>query len=176
VHKSLVVAYLNSCGVKGLHRILTTKVASELSAGGNIGFVLDEFPKELRAFRSRQKKAESLLILMIDADQGEVDDRRKVLNERARQASLEPIQKDESVALLIPKRHIETWICALLGDTVTEVDDCKRNRPPTKEQVRQAAEQLYEWSRPNATPGSSCVPSLFVALPVWQLIGSRLQQ
>jgi hypothetical protein len=32
-------------------------------------------------------------------------------------------------------------------------------------------EKLYEWSRPNAIPGSSCVPSLAAALADWRKIG-----
>jgi hypothetical protein len=124
-------------------------------------------------FRDRQKKAESLLIVLIDADDDSVEERRRQLNERAQRAGLQTVGSDE-IALLIPKRHIETWIRALLGFNVTEEENCKTNKPPTKDQIRQAAERLFEWSRRNAGVGTSCVPSLSVALPTWQMLGSRL--
>jgi hypothetical protein len=148
-HQRLAIAFLKQCGIKNPGRILTSKVASQLKEGGNVGWVMDEFPRERRAFRQRQVKAETLLIVMIDADKGSVEDRRKELNERAERAGLKPIGPDESVALLVPKRHIETWIRALLDDTVTEEDDCKTKAPATKEELRQAAQRLHEWSRPN---------------------------
>ncbi len=174
-HVRLTTAFLKKCGIEGLDRILRPRVASRLRAGGNIGWVLDEFPGELRASRNRQKKAETLLIVMIDADHASVADRRRELNECAKKAGLEPIGADESVAILIPKRHIETWIRALLGHNVTEEEICKTNAAATKEEVRQAAEQLFAWSRPNAEPGPSCVPSLVEALPTWHRLGSRFR-
>lgn len=175
-HQRLVIAFLKQCGIKNPGRILTSKIASQLREGGNVGWVMDEFPRELRAFRQRQQaKAETLLIVMIDADNGSVEERRRELNERAERAGLKPIGPKESVALLVPKRHIETWIRALLDDTVTEDDDCKTKTPTTKEGLRQAAQRLHEWSRANAVPGPNCVPSLAAALPAWRMIGSRLQ-
>jgi hypothetical protein len=174
-HERLVIAFLKQCGIRSPGRVLRLRVASKLRAGGNIGWVLDEFPNELRVFRSRQTKAESLLIVVIDADNASVENRRRELNERAERAGLEPIQKDEAIALLVPKRHIETWIRALLGDTVKEDDICKTNKSLTKEEVRQAAQRLYEWSRPNAAPGLTCVLSLSTSLPAWRMIESRLR-
>jgi hypothetical protein len=173
-HERLVIAFLKQCGVRSPGRILRSRVASKLKAGGNVGWVLDEFANELRTFRNRQKKAESLLIVVIDADNASVEDRRRELNERAQRAGIDTIGPDE-IAVLIPNRHIETWIRALLGDVVSEHDDCKTNKAPTKEELRKAAARLFEWSRPHAAIGSSCVPSLSMALPTWQMIGSRLR-
>jgi hypothetical protein len=137
---------------------------------------MDEFPKELRAFRKRQKTtAETLLIVMVDADEDSVEDRRGELNKHAERAGEKPVGPKESVAVLVAKRHVETWIRALLDHTVTEDDDCKTKTPATKGELRRAAQRLHEWSRPNAVPGRSCVPSLSVALPTWWMIGSRFQ-
>lgn len=175
-HQRLVLAFLKQCGVRSPSRILTSKVASQLMEGGNVGWVMDEFPNELRAFRKRQQtKAETLLIVMVDADKGSVEDRLKEFKEHAEQAGQVPVGSKESVALLVPKRHVETWIRALLNETVTEDDDCKTRMHASKEELRQAAQRLYEWSRPNAVPGPSCVPSLSAALPIWQMIKSRFQ-
>jgi hypothetical protein len=56
----------------------------------------------------------------------------------------------DPVALLIPRRHVETWICSLIGRTVTEEDDCKDWDRPTRDEIRQAANTTYEWARDNA--------------------------
>jgi hypothetical protein len=134
---------------------------------------MDEFPNELVAVRKRQAKAKSLLIVMIDSDNESVEIRAQALKDRLVQSKLEPVRLDDPLALLIPKRHIETWIRALLGERVTEEEDCKKHNPPTKDDFRQAALKLYDWSRPNAAVPPNCVPSLSQALKVWHRIGSQ---
>src|SRR5947209_5988516 len=94
-HERLVIAFVKQCGIRKPYDSIVPKVASKLRAGGNVGWVLDEFPKELRSIRNRQKKAESLLIVVIDADNSTVDERRGELNERAQRAGLDPIRPDD---------------------------------------------------------------------------------
>ena len=174
-HQRLVRAFLKRCGISNLDRLLTEKVASKLKKGGNDVWVLENFHIELQAVRQRQKaKAETLLIVVIDADKHSVVERRSELNVRAKNAEMEQLGEEE-IALLIPKRNIETWFRALLGETVDEEKDYKNNQKPTKEEIRQAAEKLYEWSCPGATLGKSCAPSLAASLPIWQMIGTRLK-
>jgi hypothetical protein len=171
-HERLIKAYLKRCGLRFQSPNVKSLVACREQQGGNDAWVLNRFPKELHACRQRQKrKGKTLLIVLIDADKYSVDDRRRQLLERAKSAGLEQFAENEPVALLIPKRHIETWIRALLSETVTEEQDCKTWHVPTREEIRQAAQTLYEWSRPKATPGPSCVQSLRAALPEWRKIG-----
>jgi hypothetical protein len=169
-HERLTKAYLKACGHKNPERFVRSLVASRMQHGGNVGWVLDEFPKQLHACRQRQKKARTLLIVLVDADKLTVEARRRQLLGRVKSAGLEEFGKSEPAAILIPKRHIETWVSALLGDAVTETEDCKIRRKLRKEEIRRAAETLDEWSRPNATPGTTCVPSLLEALPEWNKI------
>jgi hypothetical protein len=173
-HERLVIAFLKQCGVHSPGRILIRRVASRLRAGGNVGWVMDEFPKELRAFRQRQTRAETLLIVVIDADDVSIDDRRRELNDRATRAGLAACFPDE-IALIVPKRHVETWIQALLGEQVTEESNCKSGKPPSDQSIHSAARRLHEWSLPNARPGSNCVVLLSAALPTWRMICSRLK-
>lgn len=174
-HERLVFAFLKRCGIRSPGRLVLPRIASELRSGGNVGWVLEEFPKELRAFRNRQSKAKSLLIVVVDADNQSVTDRRNQLNDRAQQADLESAKASESVAILVPKRHVETWIRFLLGEYVTEVDDCKANQQLSKDQFRQAADRLYELSRANAVVEPDCLSSLVESLPVWRMIGDCLK-
>jgi hypothetical protein len=54
---------------------------------------------------------------------------------------------------------------------VTEEEDCKRHNTSDKEHIRKAAHRLFQWSRPSATHGPTCVPSLEIALPEGRRIG-----
>lgn len=170
-HQRLTKAYLRRCGLPAEPPMVKWLVASWETQGGNDAWVLSRFPRELQACRQRNKKARTLLIVLIDADNNSVDDRRRQLVERAQSDGLEDWGNNEPVVLLIPKRHIETWIRALLGETVTEEDDCKSWKPTDKEAFRRAAQTAFDWSRPNATIGPTCVPSLKAALPEWKKIG-----
>jgi hypothetical protein len=149
-------------------RSMRTRIASEEASGGNVKWVLRMFPQEVLACRQRTKKAKTLLIVVADADDNTVEARRRQCNDALSVAGYPLLQQSEPVALLIPRRHIETWIRCLLGEEVSEVENCKPHRPFTSQQMRTAAKTLYEWSRPNAQLGSTCVPSLTAALPEWR--------
>jgi hypothetical protein len=73
--------------------------------------------------------------------------------------------------VLIPKRHVETWIRALLGDQVDEVTDYTQPTPTAKE-IKDAAAALYTWTRPAASPGPTSPASLTASIPKWQKIPS----
>ena len=84
---------------------------------------------------------------------------------------MEDRKKGELIVVLIPKRHVETWIRALLGNQVDEEEDYKKPEP-TPIEIREAAETLYGWTRPGAGPGPTSPPSLTASLPEWQKIPS----
>jgi hypothetical protein len=170
-HERLAKAYMKECGHKNLERLVRTFVASRLQQGGNVGWVKTEFPRQLRACRQRHKKAKTLLVVLVDADNLTVEDRRRQLFDKIESEGLEELGQNDPAALLIPKRHVETWIRALLGESVSEDQVCKTHQKPTREEMRLAAKTLFEWSRPNATPGPTCVASLKAALPEWRKIG-----
>jgi hypothetical protein len=62
------------------------------------------------------------LVGVIDADISPVSRRMQQLDQSLRDAALEPRSEQEPIALLIPKRNIETWIHHLLGEPVNEDD------------------------------------------------------
>ena len=162
-HAMLVKWYLKECGLKTASPNLRVRTASRVVHGGNITWVLEEFPKELPACRNRNLRARTLLIVVIDSDNHEVEDRRGHLRADP------PVSDADQVVVLIPKRHVETWIRAALGQTVDEIEDCKR---PTldRSEIRMAAKQIYDWARDNPMPGPTCVPSLHAAFPEWRKI------
>jgi len=85
-------------------------------AGSGEQWVRARFPKELRAYRERTKKAASVLLVMMDADTFEVKNRITFLEQICREEQLDFRSEDESVAIIVPKRNIETWIHYLNGE------------------------------------------------------------
>jgi hypothetical protein len=170
VHRRLAVAYMNRCNIN--RRIVVEKIASRLQRGGNNDWVLRAFPAELHACRQRHKRAKTLLVVVVDADKLTVGERRRQLTDSLKVTGYEELAADDPVAFLITRRNVETWIRALLVEKVNEDDDYKKPRKePTKDEIREAADNVYQWARPNADAGPTCVPSLKIALTEWWKIG-----
>ena len=121
-------------------------------------------PKASRAIATHAIRANTLLIVVVDADDFSVKDRRYHLQSDVRLAA------NDSVAILVPKRHVETWIRAALGQRVNELDDYK-NPEPSKAEVRAAAKQIYGLARGKIPVDSVSIPSLLDAIFEWRKIG-----
>jgi hypothetical protein len=161
----LVRSYLKECGLNTEPPYLLPRNASREVHGGNVGWVIREFSKELQACRQRHAtQANTLLIVVADADDITVIERRGHL------VADPPVAANDPLVILIPRRHVETWIRAATRHKVTETDDCK-NPEPRKSDVREAAAAIHGWARNAPTPGPTCVPSLLDALPAWRTIG-----
>jgi len=164
-HAMLVRSYWKLCKQSVTSSPLEVKNASRIVRGGNIGWVLDQFPKELEAARSRHSaRANTLLIVVADADDLSVAMREHNLCDREAYTDSDPL------VVLIPKRHIETWVCSAIGGLVGENEDCKRHHL-TKADFREAAKRIHDWARNDPSDDSTCVPSLRVALSRWKRIG-----
>jgi hypothetical protein len=117
-----------------IHRYLTRKGLNarrirflQCPAGDAKQFVRRNHVVEVRAMRARQHLRAGV-ISMLDADNVMVEDRKDELDRALQQAGLEPRQGSERVAVLVPRRNIETWIHALLGETVDETTTYPRFR------------------------------------------------
>ncbi len=172
MHDGLIRRYLERCGVEDLKHTMKSIIASRQIIGGNWNWVIKEFPKELEACRKRQKvKAETLLIVMIDADEFSTQDRLKQLSESA------PRLGDDPLVVLIPRRHVETWIRAALhpDESLNETDDYKRSlKMLSKSDLSKAADTIHAWvhGESGQSPLSlSTLPALQQSLPAWKRIG-----
>lgn len=83
-------------------------------------FVRNRYPDELKALRQRTAKAETALLVMIDADTGTVTEMAKRLDAICSEQGVAVKNQNDRAALLIPKRNIETWIHFLNGEAVDE--------------------------------------------------------
>jgi hypothetical protein len=128
-----------------------------LPAGRGSGeqWVRERHARAVRAYRDRAARANTALVIMIDADIYTVDQRLQ---------QLETPHEGEKIARMIPKRNIETWVLCLTGTIVDEETDY-HDRPGIDEQIKPAAAELFQWTRPNALIPHRCVPSLHLAIP-----------
>lgn len=96
--------------------------------GSGEQFVRESYPTELSYYRSRAHHRRAALVIAIDADTGTVETRERQLEEALKGAEEDARRSSESIALLIPKRNIETWILCLTGDSVNETTDYKNTK------------------------------------------------
>lgn len=106
--------------------------------GGGFPWVRAQYPIEVREQRRLGEK--KVLLVMIDADTRTLDEEHRYLAEALAAASVEARTGGEAIALLIPKRAIETWIAALDGIDVNETDSYPR-APVTRDYVRRFIER-----------------------------------
>lgn len=83
-------------------------------------YVRNHYSEEVEEYRRRSARIHIGLVTAIDADENQVQYRLRQLNEELDAEDLDERKHDEEICILVPKRNIETWIYALLGDEVNE--------------------------------------------------------
>lgn len=86
--------------------------------GAADAWVLAQIPRLLREYRARHRAY--FIVVMMDADRVSAKERLRQLDEICQDQGVEPRRPDERVAVLLPKRNIETWLAYLDGATVDE--------------------------------------------------------
>jgi hypothetical protein len=154
-HKQLIFRYLRRSRIEARSiRFVPPK------SGSGEQWVREQFPIEVRAYRRRSARAATSLIAMIDADTLTLQDRMAQLNRKLAENSLDLVLAGERIAMLIPRRNIETWILCLNEMEVDEQTDYKRSRNDWTDLIRPAVEALYTWTRAHAQIPIACTPSL----------------
>lgn len=90
--------------------------------GAGEQFVRTQYPVEVLTQRRKASYSPMglSLVVAVDADILTVDARQQALDRQLEIATQSKRQLDEKIALLIPKRNIETWIYHLRGHNVDE--------------------------------------------------------
>lgn len=88
--------------------------------GSGAKFVLDKVANELKGFRACQAKA---LIVMIDADNHEVSQRKAQLNKACQTRGITTRSADEAALFLVPMRNIESWLRYLNSQEWNETEN-----------------------------------------------------
>jgi hypothetical protein len=156
-HEMFVRRYLKRLGVGEREMRIERSPSGEGSAEQ---WVKTRFAKEVSAYRNRQARAASALILMIDADAYSVRDRLAQLDQALRDGGKQIVAEGERIARLVPKRNGETWILCLNGQRVDEETDYKATRKDWTDLIPLAAETLSVWTRPDTRLPNYCIDSL----------------
>ncbi len=155
-HKMLLLRYLKIHGLGHEIRIELPTRGRESAEG----WVRNRFAKEVSAYRLRQRKAKTALIVVIDADTHTVQDRWKQLDQALKDAEKPPVDVEhEKIARMVPKRNIETWILCLTKQTVDEKTDYKNTRNDWNELIPPAAATLFQWTRQESELPNHCIDS-----------------
>jgi hypothetical protein len=117
-HEVFVYRFLKQTG-RGDARTVAAR-RSPKGRGSGVQFVLDHFPEEVRAYRSKANHLNLCLIVVIDADNLSVEDRIRQLEEALEENGQERRTAEERIVILVPKRNIETWIRYLNGHDFDE--------------------------------------------------------
>ncbi len=116
----------------------------------------ENYARAVGAYRARAKKASTALIVVIDADMGDVERRTRQLREAL---PGDPRRGDEAIVHFIPRRHVETWILHLTGEQVDETSDYHHRDVDSL--IPDAAANFHQWS---TTPPADCLHSITAAL------------
>ena len=159
--KMLVYKYLIKTGLR------RHEIRQELSPSGHgsaESWVRTRFAKETIAYRERQNRAQTALLVMIDADVHIVQSRFDQLDEALNARGNQPVGRDERIARLVPRRNVETWILCLNGHAVDEQTNYKQGRSDWNRLTLQASNTLVEWARSGAELPNYCVESLQIGV------------
>ncbi len=160
--RQFVWRYLRRCGLEQ-HTMRFVPYPAGAASGEQR--VRERFAEEVEAYRGRRARAETTLIVAIDADNLLVQERLAQLDRSLDEVQADRIRPDaEQIARLVPKRNIETWILCLNDARVDEETDYKRIQHDWTKLIRSGIETLYNWTRPNAQVPASCISSLRVGV------------
>lgn len=146
-HETFVRRFLSAMGWNTRELYV---VKSPSASGAAEQFVRERFPDELAAYHQRKNSAASALIAIIDADSKTVYERKGELEDASRQNSVPFRSADDAVALLVPKRNIETWIKYLMEGEAEE--DKAYPKLQRQRECREAVEKLVELCRQKNQP------------------------
>jgi hypothetical protein len=151
---------------KGFHRHAVQ--IKHNPAGDAKRFVLDQYPIQVRALRSTPHVCKAV-ISIIDADDCTVEERKRQ-HDNALEGNGLPRRGDaERIAVLVPRRNIETWVHHLLGDAVNENDKYPRFRgeerkcaPAAQEFARRCPHDMREADLPSLRAGCTELQRIMV--------------
>ena len=107
-------------------------------------FVRESYLSEVKKYRQKCNHLAIALIVMTDADNLSVQQRLNQLSSILQENNLANRQKEEAIAVIIPKRNIETWIGYLKGEKVNEEDKKTYNKFVKESDCKPYSENLAE--------------------------------
>ncbi len=84
--------------------------------------VRERYADELGRHRSRAARTRAVLVVQVDADRSTVEARHAALELTLQEKGVAPRSPQDTVAILVPKRAIETWIHFFLDGPPVDED------------------------------------------------------
>jgi len=148
----------------GYHPRRLRPLAPPADKSGGATFVLQKYPVEVREHRRKATYQKSLrLLVVIDADEGDVDKRLNELHARLEADGQSERGDDEGIAILVPDRNIETWIRWLRGEPVDDSTHYPKHKGREK-QCADAVRRLLDLIQGGKGLPEGCPPSLIAAV------------
>ena len=97
---------------RGWHPRQIREVPLPAAGGAGVSWVRAKLPDELNAYRLRNSRAKTCLVVGIDADDDSIEGRVRMLMAECSQQGVPFRSNEERIALVIPRRNIETWFGA----------------------------------------------------------------
>lgn len=110
----------------GIPRRKVRQLAAPAGRGDATNYVLDKLEAEASALR--RAPASVRLIVCLDADTRTCNERRREVDRRLTNATLDDARQRESIICIVPKRNIETWLHFGRCETVDETTNYKEGR------------------------------------------------
>ena len=147
--------FLENCGITA-YRVNITRPGY----GSGEQYVRENYPEEVRLFRGKfPAQPNTCLVVLIDADVLEVTECLNKLKMALRKSGMSERMPKERIAVFIPKRNIETWIHFLMGESVNEEEEFRKNK---KESICKPFVENLAHNRKNTLPGNA-PPSMLIA-------------
>lgn len=152
---------------RGVNPIKIRAIINPHGQGSGEQFVRERYYQEVVDYRRKANMLSTVLVVLLDADTNTVEQRFKWLDKMLADDGQPKRQQHEKIAILIPKRNVETWIRYLQGNNVDETTVYQKlTREGTcKQQAQKLARELC----PNGLPADS-PPSLHTACEGLNLI------
>ena len=109
-----------------------TLIPSSSGRGSAEQFVRKQFPRQLRAVRSKRGE-QKYLIVMVDGDASGVAKRKASLRAACEEQGMAPPGNRDKVLICVPTWNIETWLAYLDGESVDETNKNYHKLPRPRE-------------------------------------------
>lgn len=157
-HESFIIRYL--CRL-GFNRRQIRPVPRPAGRGAGEQWVRKRYPLAAEIQRSKANRSRASLIVIIDADTMSTEERKQQLDDALDAAGQARRRGPERIAVVVPRRNIESWVHFAETREIDETTDFKQRYRGTKA-CRNAADVAIDACRTNADQ-SQIPPSLAVA-------------
>ena len=163
--RQFIYRFLKNAGIRSDQ---IRAVISPSGRGSAEQWVRENFALHAAKCRARTVRADTGLVVLLDADLQSVSERLATLDNALIAAGQNPIDRNrDSIARLIARRNIETWILflAAAGLAIPQIDETTdykqtKNTDEWSELIPTASEKFLAWTRPKAVLPENIIDSL----------------